>query len=303
MFSKGTKDHEHLDNNTPNYQSKMTFVFVLTLFFFFIEILGGIISNSLALLADAGHMLQDVLALGLAMFVLQLAKRPGNSDHSYGFKRGEVLAAFTNGLFLIIISMYLLFEAFNRIDQPEKINSELMFIVSMIGLVVNIIGVLILFQSSSENLNVKAVFLHGLSDALGSIGALLASLLIFFTGNPIFDVLVTFLITILITASGINLLKKTIHILMEGTPEEFDVSEIKSDILTIDGIINVHDFHIWSLSSNEFCFSGHAVIKSSVASCDIIELVSQLLNEKYGIKHSTVQIEHKSYLEKCKSCE
>lgn len=297
------------ENNNPNIkaskdkESKMVIALGITFFFLLIELFGALISNSLAILADVGHMAEDVIALLFSLFALKIASKKRNSNYSFGYKRAEVIAAFINGLFLIVISLYLLFEAYNRFGKPEIINTGVMLAVSLIGIFSNIGIFFLLLKDSHSDLNIKGAIIHVAGDVLGSIGAALASILIMLTGNVIFDIVVTLLITILITFSAINLLKQSLHILMEGIPENLDVEQIQEKLLDLKGIKNIHDVHIWSSSSNEKLFSGHFVIDKAYEQCNVLEVIKDCLLTNYQISHTTIQIEHDSFYKNCNSCD
>ena len=207
-----------------------------------------------------------------------------------------------NGLSLLIVSILILWEAFTRLAEPQEINTGLMFIIAAIGLIINLIGLQLLYKNSGETLNTKGAFLHVLSDALGSIGAIIASILIAITRMVIFDLLVSLLITILILRSCIKLLADSIHILMEGKPNQLKVSNIEAQLLQIEGIKSVHDVHIWSVSSNQLNFSCHLIISNTIESCDLINDINVLLKENYNINHSTIQIEHENSIKDCGLC-
>lgn len=297
---------EIFESNSPFYKKnefKLSLAVIITFLFLLIELIGGLVSNSLALLADAGHMFQDVFALLLSLFALKLSSKKRTSNYSFGYKRAEVLAAFINGLFLVIISFFLLIEAFARIGKPEVINTQLMFIVSLLGIVANVAMFLLLFKGSHDDLNIKGAFLHVTGDTLGSIGALIASILIALTGNVIFDVLITFFITILISFSAFNLLKQSVRILMEGIPENIDMDSIQNALTGLDGIVSIHDLHIWSTSSKDCFLSGHAVIQSNKNANNMITMINNCLATNFQINHATIQIEHKSHVNNCSSCD
>lgn len=295
--------HKSAKNYQPQKQHyRLYVVFFLTFAFFIVEVAGGILSNSLALLADAGHMLQDLVALGLAIIALWYAKKPKNQRHTFGYKRAEVLAAFVNGLSLFAVAIYIMFEAFNRINSPPDIETGLMFVIALIGLGINIFGLALLYQSRGENLNIKGAFLHVLSDTLGSIGVLIASILIVITNLSIFDIIISIFISILILLSSMRLLKESIHILMEANPINLDITKIEQTLCRIAGIIDVHDTHIWSLSSAQINFSSHIHIGTDTEPNKILKKVNKVLQEEYDIFHSTIQIEELEDVENCGKC-
>ena len=229
---------------SSNKGIRLILTLLITFIILLVELIGGLLSNSLALLADVGHMFQDIISLLLSIVTLKISYKKRDSNYSFGYKRAEVLAAFLNGIFIVIISIYLLIESFNRFGKPEVINTNLMFMVSCIGIIGNITMFLLLFNGSHEDLNIKSALLHVTSDGLGSIGALTASVLIILTGNVFFDVLITLLITLLIIISAFNLLKQSIRILMEGIPENLNIDLINNDLMNIKGIKDIHDMHI-----------------------------------------------------------
>lgn len=283
-------------------ERNLTIVFFLTILFFFIEIAGSLLSNSLALFADAIHMLQDIIALGMSVFAVKLVKRPKDNQHTFGYKRAEVISAFLNGLALFFISLFILYESYTRLHETVQIQSGLMFIVSVSGLCINIIGLLLLKEVQKENINSRGAFLHVLSDTLGSVGAIIASILIFITGQPIFDILVSILITILILISSFKITGQALSILMERTPKSIVLNDIEQKLLEIDGIKNIHDTHAWAVSTDQYNFSCHVEITKESEPCDILSLVTNVLAKEFKIKHTTIQIEHEGKFEDCGSC-
>ena len=293
--------HDH--NSSFSNEFRLSLAIIITLIFFFIELLGGLLSNSLALVADAGHMFQDVFALILSLAALLIAKKKSNIKYSFGYKRAEVLSSFVNGLLLIFVSLFLLIESFNRLDKPEDINIGLMFVISLVGILANVFMFLLLFQGAHHDLNIKGAVLHIAGDTLGSLGALLASVLIYFTGNVFFDILITLFITILISISAFNLLRQSIRILMEGTPANLDLTSIQTDLSNLDGVKAIHDVHIWSASSQDCLFSCHIVADKDSDPINLIKAINNHLSITYQINHATIQVEHDSYSENCVKCD
>lgn len=295
--------HSHSSPNVPSENELyLTLVFILTAIFFFVELAGSYISNSLALFADAFHMLQDIFALGMAVFAVKLVKRPKDKDYTFGYKRAEVISALINGLGLLLISLFILYESFIRLYAQEHIQSSIMFVVSSIGLIVNIVGLLLLKEVQKENINSKGAFIHVLSDTLGSLGAIVASILIYVTGEPIFDILVSVLITVLILISSFKITSQALHILMETTPKSIVISDVENKILEINGIKNVHDIHSWEISTDQFNFSCHLEITKESEPCTILNLVTRMLTQEFNINHTTIQIEHENIITDCGSC-
>ena len=241
--------HDHGHHTTSN-KKVLFFSFLLITFFMVVEAVGGFLTNSLALISDAGHMLSDAAALGLSLLAFKIGERQATYSKTYGYRRVEIIAAFINGLTLIIISLYIFYEAFQRFIEPPNVSASMM-IIAFIGLVVNIVVAWMLMRGDSqENLNIRSALLHVLGDLLGSIGAIVAGILILLFGWDIADPIASVIVAILIVISGIRVTKDSIHILMEGKPTNINVEEVKSKLMELPGIDDVHDFHIWSITSN-----------------------------------------------------
>jgi cobalt-zinc-cadmium efflux system protein len=272
----------------------------ITLGFALIEVLGGILSGSLALLSDAGHMLTDVLALGLSLGAsLMTTKRP-TKRHTFGFHRIEILVALVNGITLAVLSIIIILEALERIGQPPKVDSSLMLFISVIGLGANLLGMYILREKTRENLNVKGAYLHMMGDLLSSIGVILAALLIFFFNLTIADPIISIVIGLVIIVGAYRLVNQSIIILLEAAPEHIDMEEVERVLMEIDGVERVHDIHAWTLTSGVYAMSLHIVVKDRpISTCNsIIFKANELLKERYQVTHSTIQIESEGE-EKC----
>ena len=289
--------HSHHGHNHSHSHSKgLLLVLILTALYMIAEFVGGFLTNSLALTADAGHMLGDVGALALSYFALWLSKRPANPNKTFGYFRAEVFAALLNGVSLILIAGIIIFEAYQRLVSPPEINSIGMIIIAFGGLLVNIIGVLILHRGSKENLNIKGAFLHIVGDLLGSLGAILAGFLIWRFQIYVADPIISFVIAGLVLYSSINLTNSAVQVLMEASPGHLDADEIKSAIKEVENVVDVHDLHIWSIGSKQVSFSVHIVAKSEY-SYQILSEVSCILGEKFNIHHATIQIEPEDFHE------
>ena len=263
-----------------------------------VELAGGLISNSLALIGDAGHMFTDTLALGLSLFALNLAKRPASQTKTYGFYRAEILAALINGTILVLVSAYIFYEAYHRFVEPPDVRGGLMLIVAAIGLVANIVGISILRPASRGNLNVKGAFLHMWSDTVSSVGVIAAGIIILLTGRTIADPIISIIIGLLILRGAGGLVWESVNILLEAVPKHLDMGQINNAIRKIKGVKNVHDVHLWAITSGMYAMSCHLLIEDQmVSNCtQIVEEVNQTLSQKFGISHSTVQLE-------CEECE
>lgn len=258
--------------------------------FFVIEVVGAILTHSLALLADAGHMLSDVAALALALFAIWIAGRPATRERTYGYHRVEVLAAGANATTLLGISLYIFWEAYQRMSQPPEVASGPMLVIAFAGLLSNLAAAFVLHGSSQESINMRGAFLHVLTDILGSIGAIAAALVMLTTGWYYADPLISVVIGLLVIFSGGRLLRETVEILMEGTPKSVDIGGVEKALLSLPGVVGVHDLHIWTVTSGFLCMSGHLKL-SEPDGGRILGDATKLLQEHFGIGHSTMQIE------------
>jgi len=263
-----------------------------------VELAGGLISNSLALIGDAGHMFTDTLALGLSLFALNLAKRPASQTKTYGYYRAEILAALINGTILVLVSAYIFYEAYHRFVEPPEVRGGLMLIVAAIGLAANVVGISVLRTASGKNLNVRGALLHMWSDTLSSVGVIAAGVIILLTGRTIADPIISIVIGILILRGAGGLVWEAINILLEAVPKHLDIGKISDAIRNIKGIKDVHDVHLWAITSGMYAMSCHLLIEDQVVSncTQIVDEVNHTLSSKFGISHSTVQLE-------CKECE
>lgn len=287
--------HNHSHGHTGNKKA-LFFSFLLIASFMIVEVVGGILTNSLALLSDAGHMLSDAAALGLSLFAIKLGERKASASKTYGYKRFEIIAAALNGLTLIVISVYIFYEAYQRFWNPPEVLSGGMLIISSIGLLVNIVAAWILMRGDKEeNLNVRSAFLHVIGDMLGSVGAIIAALLMLFFGWGIADPIASVIVAILILISGWRVTKESFHILMEGTPANLEMDKVKSSLLKIPAVADVHDMHIWSITSGMPMLSCHMVIEGGAVHDTILHRAQTILHDDFEIEHSTIQIEKKEH--------
>ena len=261
------------------------------------EIIGGILSNSLALLGDAGHMLVDVLALGLSLFAITMARRPATPDKTYGYHRLEIIVALTNGITLALVSIYIFYQAYQRFLEPPQIQAPLMILVATIGLIANLIGILLLRKASRENLNIRAAFWHVLGDTISSVGVVAAGIIIAFTGWGIVDPIIAIFIGIIILWGAARLVKESVDILLEAVPKHIRVEAVIESIKSIPGVEDVHDIHIWTITSGIHALSAHVRIEDQrvSTSAEIVGVVNQDLSRHFNITHTTLQLE-------CESC-
>jgi cobalt-zinc-cadmium efflux system protein len=266
---------------------------LLTAAFMAVEIAGGLLSGSLALLADAGHMLTDAAALGFAWLAFRLARRPADSKRSYGYHRLQILAAFLNGIILVAIVGWIIFEAVQRLSEPVEILGALMLTVAGVGLVVNVIAFAILHGGNRENLNIRGALLHVLGDLLGSLAAIVAALVIIATDWTPIDPLLSVLVALLILRGAWMLLRQSTHVLLEGTPNEIDVSRIKSELVErVPEVEDVHHVHVWTLTSGKLVMTLHAHVRDHSDAEQVLQTIVSLCRERFGVTHVTVQIEH-----------
>lgn len=282
---------KHLHTHELTEQKSIKLALSITICFALIEIAGGIWSKSLSLFSDAIHMLADVTALGIGFFACKISSIKPSAAKSFGYKRAEVMAALINGLLLWIISGYMLSQAYQRFNNPVQILSGPMLFIAIIGLAANISSALILKSHSRHNLNVQGAFLHVVTDMLGSLGVISAGIIIHLTGYYRIDIFVSLFIISLILYSSTRLIKDTLHILMEGTPENIEIEQVEQELKKIPGVENVHELHIWSMSSGNNLLSAHLLIRDKMFLDEILKNATRLVSEKFGIKHPTFQIE------------
>ena len=266
--------------------------------YFFAELIGGFLTNSLALLSDAGHMLSDIAALALTLFAFRIAKRPATLSSTYGYHRVEILAALFNGLTLWLIVGIIFAAAYNRFFDPPKVASYGMMIVAMLGLVVNIAAGVILYGSHHHNLNLRGAFLHIVSDALGSVGAIAAGLIMFQTGWYVADPLISILIGLLILHSSWSLVKESFSVLMQSVPKGIRLDEVRETIEAVEGVTEVHDLHVWAITSDIFTLSAHAVVENGGDFHAVLNCIEDTLKQRFNIEHTTIQLETESREEK-----
>jgi len=264
----------------------LTFALFITLTFMIIELLGGWIAHSLALITDAVHMATDVGSLLLALFVVWIAKKPPNRRLTYGYYRAEILGALISGLALWAICGFIIFEAVRRAMQPETVNGPMVVIISLVAISLNLLTMRVLHGSHKESLNLRAAYLHVVSDLLGNLGTLIAGVVVWTTGwNPA-DPILSIFIAILIVISAWRMIREAIEILMQASPRGLDLEEIERSLLSIEGVSEVHDLHAWTLATGRIALSVHLVGQG-----DLLETVQELLHEKHHIDYHTIQIE------------
>jgi len=281
-------------SKSPSKRNVIISIF-LNLIITIAEFAGGILSNSLALMSDAMHNLSDTFSIFISYVALIIGKKGSTKKNTFGYKRIEILAALLNAVILIVISLYLFYEAYHRLINPEPIQGKMMFIVAVIGLLANLLSVFLLHRDSAKNLNIKAAYLHLLGDTLSSVGVIVASLLIFYLDIYWIDPLLTFLIGIFILRATYGVLKETVEILMQSTPEYLNINEIKRRLESHTKIENIHHIHIWRLSDNQVHFECHADVSNNYSMQEANEIRKELeveLKQTFNIHHVTIQMEY-----------
>ncbi|MFJ7669708.1 cation diffusion facilitator family transporter [Lysinibacillus sp. NPDC097195] len=289
-------NHEHGHDHTHGANKKVLLLsFIIITSYMVVEAIGGYVTNSLALLSDAGHMLSDSISLAIALLAFKFGEKAASYSKTYGYKRFEILAAVLNGVTLILIALFIFYEAIERFVNPPEVATTGMLIISVIGLLINVLVAWIMMRGgdTQDNLNMRGAFLHVLSDMLGSVGAIIAALVIMFFGWGWADPLASVIVALLVLRSGYFVTKAAVHVLMEGTPSNVDAEEIIQIIEQTAGVQSIHDLHIWTITSGTNALSCHAVVDSQLnigESEHILREIEHNLQHK-GIKHVTIQLE------------
>ena len=282
-------DHSHAVVTEGNAR-KLTIALILTSTFLVIEVIAGLITQSLALLSDAAHMFTDAAALAIALAAIKIAKRPADNKRTFGYQRFEILAALFNASMLFFVAMYILYEAYQRFTQPPEIQSIGMLVVASIGLVINLISMKILMSSATESLNMKGAYLEVLSDALGSLGVIIGAVIIYFTNWYWVDTIIAVAIGFWVLPRTWILLKQSINILLEGVPEEVDIEKLRNDLLALDGVESIHQLKVWAITSKNI----HLTVHLFAPNADRKQLhyaAAEMLSHEHGIAEVTLQIE------------
>ena len=292
--SHGGAGHDHASHASVR---SLRFALVLTATLLVAEVVGGLLSNSIALLADAGHMLTDVAALGLSLFVAWFSRQPAAGQKSYGYLRWEILAAFLNGAALLVISAAIIFESIVRLRSPEHVAGGLMLTIAVAGLIINVISARMLHSGSQSSMNVRGAYLHVLGDLLASVGTVAAALIIRYTGWLLADPIASFVTTALIIRGAWSLVRESVDILLESAPAHIDLVAVRTQLEAIPGIESVHDLHVWSVSPKMVAMSAHAIVPDVSTQQHVLEHVHDAM-AIFGIDHVTVQMERNSMEER-----
>lgn len=284
--------HSHVNRSAAGRNKKnLVVVLILTSSYLIAEVIGGLWFNSLALLADAGHMLTDVFGIALALVAIWFAERAATPERTYGYYRMEILVALANALVLIGISLYILYEAYQRFVNPPEVESLGMLVVASVGLVINVIGMMLLRSGSKESLNMKGAYFEVLSDMLTSIGVIIAGVVMLTTGWYYADPLISAGIGLFTLPRTWSLMKDAVGILLEGTPSDVNIARLRESLTSLDGVQEIHDLHVWALTSGMNALSLHAVVDESVDRDDLLTRMQQHCLDEFKISHTTLQIE------------
>lgn len=283
--------HDHHNHDSTGTEKNLRYAVYATFSIFILEVAGGLYANSLALLSDAAHMFMDVFALVLTYAAIQIAKRPSNHRVTFGYHRLEIFSALINGLTLIIISVFIAREAYFRLLEPPEVRGTEMLVVASLGLMVNLWVTTRLH--GHHDLNVKGAYLHALGDTLSSVAVIAGALIILFTGSPVADPVLSFVIVAVILFGSGRLITDSLHILMESAPKHIDINELVETVNSIEGIVDIHDIHLWSVCSNVHALSAHVLVGEMhiCETVDLIDAINKILAEKFNITQTTYQFE------------
>ncbi len=288
MSEEHKKEHVHTHGSN---RRRLIAVLALTFAYMLAEAIGGFLTNSLALLSDAGHMLADVASLVLALLALWFAARPVTTKKTYGYYRMEILAALANGAALVVISLLIAYEAFQRLKSPEDVKGFQVMLIALGGLAVNTVSAFVLHAASEENLNMRGAFLHVMGDVLGSLGAIVAGLLIWRWGWMAADPLISVAMCLLIIYSSWQLIRDSVNILLESTPSHINIRAVVDAMHAVTGVTDVHDLHVWTISSGMEALSAHVTIEPGISHRAALEELQERLRTGFNIGHLTIQIE------------
>lgn len=284
-------DHDHDGDSSIRV---LAYALAINTAFFLVELVGALYADSLTLLADAMHMVTDSASIGLALFAAWVAQKPADEKRTYGYQRAEVLGAFLNAIFLLAVVAYILFDAYERFQNPRPVKPLVVVGVGVVGLVANLAAAYLL-SGRREILNVRGAFIHLLADAAGSVAAILVGIALLYTNLYVLDPLFAVLIAGLVLYSTFDLLSDSLNILLQGTPGDVDVQAVTTYLSDIPGVVGVHDTHVWALSSTEYTLSTHLIIDDDVDDNDVLSTVRSGLNERFDVGHATIQIESEGY--------
>jgi cobalt-zinc-cadmium efflux system protein len=294
--------HEHAESmhHYDNGSKGLKFALIIVAVIMVMEIAGGILSGSLSLLGDAGHMLVDALALGLSLIALNLARKPATATRTYGLHRSEILAALANGVTLVLVAGYIFYEAYQRFRNPPTVQTTIMLVVAVTGLIANLVTIRLLHHAQHDNLNARGAFLHVLGDTLSSVGVIAGGVIMAVTGWKIVDPIIAVMIGFIILWGAFGLVRESVNILLETVPVHIKTEEVTATIMGVPGVVELHDLHIWTITSGIYALSTHILVNDQMVSrsSEIIARINHELAEQFNITHTTFQMEN----EKCVGC-
>lgn len=293
MNTKTNHSHVHARDLTKQTTSRLALSLALTLGFVVIEVVAGIIGNSLALLTDAAHNLTDVIALGLSWYAIRLTSQPATGRKTYGYHRAGILVALINSTTLVLISLGIFYEAFRRFTDPPEVEAGILIIVGSAAFLINLMTALLVKKGSEHDLNVRSAFVHLMGDVLSTVGAVIAGVIILFSGANWLDPLVSVLIGLLILYNAWGILRDSVDILLEATPRDVNIKDMVKDIAQVDGVLGIHDIHVWSLTQSLRTMSAHILTDDLhiSAGADIQRKINEIVEDRYNITHATLQLE------------
>lgn len=293
MNTKHTHSHSHLAEAVRQTSSRLSLALFLTLAFVFVEAAAGIFANSLALLTDAAHNLTDVIALGLSWIAVRLTAQPANSRKTYGYHRAGILVALVNSTTLVLISLGIFYEAYQRFISPPEVQSTVLIGVGLIAVLINLVTALLIHRGSQHDLNLRSTFVHLMGDVLSTVGAVIAGVIIYFTNANWLDPFVSVLIGFLILYNAWGILRDAMDILLEATPRDVDIKTMVKDIIQVEGVLGVHDLHVWSLTQDLRTMSAHILTDDLPISAGtkIQRKINEIVFHRYNIAHATLQLE------------
>lgn len=296
--------HTHGMRREGNQQS-LTIALLITFGIMIAEVVGGYLTNSLALLSDSGHMLSDVGSLALSLLAVWFAAKPPSAQKSYGYHRFEILAALLNGVTLFIVAGFIMWEAYHRLITPPVVGSGMMMLIAFIGLLANLASAWVLLRQGDvkNNINLRSAYLHVLGDALGSVGAIAAGLLMQMYEWYIADPVISVVVAVMILKGAWGLIAQAVHILMEGAPGKANIDEVTTALTAIDGVVNIHDVHVWTVTTGYEVFSCHMLVRQGVRSAQVLSQAVPLLEQQFGIRHTTIQVVEEDADTSCWGCQ
>ncbi len=283
--------HDHHSNFRRQSRSRLSIVLSITIVFMTIEVVVGLKTGSLALLADAGHMLSDIGGITLALIALWFSSKPASPEKTFGYYRSEILAGFFNSIILIGISLFIFYEAYQRIVDPPTVAAGPVLAVAVVGIVVNLVSLKLLKSDAGQSINVKAAYFEILADLLGLLGVVVSSVTILLTGWQLIDPIISGVIGLLILPRTWILLSECTHILMEGAPTHVNTSELREALRQVPGVVDIHDLHVWTITSDHHAMSAHVAVDSSAQPQEVLAMVGNIAKEKFGLDHTTIQVE------------